>query len=635
MTTLVVHPRQRAARRQRARAVRQEHRPSRAPLRRALRRRHAHPRLLARRGQRLDGERAPRDGRRHRRAGARASSSSTARASSASARRSAPLDCGNSGTTMRLLCGVLAAQRFRATLVGDASLSRRPMMRVVGPASLARRAHRGRAAPDEGRRDHRAARRRPAARGARTSRALEYESPVASAQVKSALLLSGLYAHGTTYFTRADRLARSHRAHAARARRPAPHRRLRGRARSRRRGTGEMPRVRDRDPRRSLGGGVPPRRRAARRGLARHRARRRREPDAHRPPRDRARHGRRARDRAAGRAERASRSPSCTRGSAPLARRRRSAARSVPRAIDEIPIACALAARARGTTRIRDAEELRVKESDRIATMASVLRAFGVDVRGDARRPRHRGPRDAPLDAGRRRQPRRSPHRDDGGGARARRARADARARRRLHRHELPEVRRDACARSARAIDVENAVDAKSRVTTPRDRPIVAIDGPAGAGKSTVARRLADALGFVLVDTGALYRTVALAAKRARRRLGRRPSRVGALAAGHRRAARRSPFAARPRARRARASSTARTCRDAIRDARHGHGREPRLGPQAVRDGAARPAAPGGARRRRRPRGTRHRHRRLPRRRGEVLPHGAAPRCARAAATTS
>jgi len=48
-----------------------------------------------------------------------------------------------------------------------------------------------------------------------------------------------------------------------------------------------------------------------------------------------------------------------------------------------------------------------------------------------------------------------------------------------------------------------------------RPRPIVAIDGPAGAGKSTVARRLADRLGFTLVDTGALYRAVALAARRA------------------------------------------------------------------------------------------------------------------------
>jgi 3-phosphoshikimate 1-carboxyvinyltransferase len=51
---------------------------------------------------------------------------------------------------------------------------------------------------------------------------------------------------------------------------------------------------------------------------------------------------------------------------------------TVPRAIDEIPIACALAARAHGTTRILDAEELRHKESDRIATMVHVLRAFGV-----------------------------------------------------------------------------------------------------------------------------------------------------------------------------------------------------------------------------------------------------------------
>jgi cytidylate kinase len=48
-----------------------------------------------------------------------------------------------------------------------------------------------------------------------------------------------------------------------------------------------------------------------------------------------------------------------------------------------------------------------------------------------------------------------------------------------------------------------------------RTQPIVAIDGPAGAGKSTVARRLAETLGFVLVDTGALYRAVALAALRA------------------------------------------------------------------------------------------------------------------------
>lgn len=49
----------------------------------------------------------------------------------------------------------------------------------------------------------------------------------------------------------------------------------------------------------------------------------------------------------------------------------------------------------------------------------------------------------------------------------------------------------------------------------PARRPVIALDGPAGAGKSTVAKRVADELGYVLVDTGALYRTVALAAARA------------------------------------------------------------------------------------------------------------------------
>jgi cytidylate kinase len=64
-----------------------------------------------------------------------------------------------------------------------------------------------------------------------------------------------------------------------------------------------------------------------------------------------------------------------------------------------------------------------------------------------------------------------------------------------------------------------------------RPHPIVAIDGPAGAGKSTVARRLAEVLGFVYVDTGALYRAVALAAKRGRVDW-RSGEEVGALARG-------------------------------------------------------------------------------------------------------
>ena len=107
------------------------------------------------------------------------------------------------------------------------------------------------------------------------------------------------------------------------------------------------------------------------------RARRRHEPDAHRPARDRCAHMGAGLEVV----------PQGERGGEPVAeitawqqplRGARIGGELVPRAIDEIPIACALAARASGTTTIRDAEELRVKESDRIATMAGVLRAFGV-----------------------------------------------------------------------------------------------------------------------------------------------------------------------------------------------------------------------------------------------------------------
>lgn len=109
---------------------------------------------------------------------------------------SGPLDCGNSGTTMRLLAGLLAGQRFGSRLVGDASLSRRPMMRVLGPlrARGALVAGVGGAKPDEVYSPLSIA---PLVEGESLS-GLEYDMPVASAQVKSALLLSGLYAAGDT-----------------------------------------------------------------------------------------------------------------------------------------------------------------------------------------------------------------------------------------------------------------------------------------------------------------------------------------------------------------------------------------------------------------------------------------------------
>jgi len=96
---------------------------------------------------------------------------------------SRPLDCGNSGTTMRLLAGVLAAQEFASELVGDESLSRRPMDRVVRPLrEMGARAD------------------WPPLRvgGEKDLHGIEYAPPVPSAQVKSAVLLAGLYAEGTT-----------------------------------------------------------------------------------------------------------------------------------------------------------------------------------------------------------------------------------------------------------------------------------------------------------------------------------------------------------------------------------------------------------------------------------------------------
>jgi 3-phosphoshikimate 1-carboxyvinyltransferase len=100
----------------------------------------------------------------------------------------AAIDCGNSGTAMRLLAGALAGQAFDSVLTGDASLCRRPMRRVVEPLSrmgAGIEAAAGGVAP-------------LSLRGGRALRGIAWQSPVASAQVKSAILLAGLYASGTT-----------------------------------------------------------------------------------------------------------------------------------------------------------------------------------------------------------------------------------------------------------------------------------------------------------------------------------------------------------------------------------------------------------------------------------------------------
>ena len=99
-----------------------------------------------------------------------------------------PLDLGNSGTAVRLLAGLLSAQAFDAVLIGDESLMRRPMRRVIEPLRLMNAALAG--AGDDT---------LPLTiRGGRRLAGIEYRLPVASAQLKSCLLLAGLYAGGET-----------------------------------------------------------------------------------------------------------------------------------------------------------------------------------------------------------------------------------------------------------------------------------------------------------------------------------------------------------------------------------------------------------------------------------------------------
>ena len=102
---------------------------------------------------------------------------------------SSNLDCGNSGTTMRLMSGILAGQNFNSTLIGDESLSKRPMKRVIEPLSLM--------GAEIKSNDYEA----PLNIRGQNLHGIEYISKLASAQVKSCILLAGLNAQGKTNFT--------------------------------------------------------------------------------------------------------------------------------------------------------------------------------------------------------------------------------------------------------------------------------------------------------------------------------------------------------------------------------------------------------------------------------------------------
>lgn len=101
------------------------------------------------------------------------------------------LDVGNSGTTTRLMSGILAAQNFSSRVIGDDSICRRPMKRIITPLSMM-------GADITSERGNDCA---PLIINGRKLKGIHYDSPVASAQVKSCVLLAGLYADGETSVT--------------------------------------------------------------------------------------------------------------------------------------------------------------------------------------------------------------------------------------------------------------------------------------------------------------------------------------------------------------------------------------------------------------------------------------------------
>ncbi len=406
------------------------------------------------------------------------------------------LDCGNSGTTARLLLGVLAGQDFRATLTGDESLRRRPMGRVTLP--LARM---GAHFDELG-----AAGALPIRVEGRRLRPLDYDLPVASAQVKSALLLAGVTGGVSVQLTEPGQ-SRDH-----------TERMLVGagcRVTSRL-ATGSNE-VRLLDPPDTLdpldvtvpgdfssaafflalgllgGGGDSVTLRCVglnptRTGLLAVLKRMGADYEIH---------------------LQASSEQAELVGDLVVSPSSLVAtdveADEIPALIDEIPVLAVLASRARGTTRLTGAGELRLKESDRLGVLASNLRGLGGDVE----------------------------ELHDGlvieGGEQPLNGRVDAHLD-----HRIAMAFGVLGALPGCAIDVKgkDSVDVSfpgfweelerisagvasapesSRPSSVPPGPIVVIDGPAGSGKSTTAREVAVRLGFRHLDSGALYRALTFA----------------------------------------------------------------------------------------------------------------------------
>jgi 3-phosphoshikimate 1-carboxyvinyltransferase len=276
------------------------------------------------------------------------------------------LDLGNSGTGMRLLAGLLAGQDFFSVLTGDQYLTKRPMARIVEPLRLM-------GARIDGRSGGKLA---PLSiRGGKTLRSIKYVSPVASAQVKSAVLLAGLYADGETAVNEPsksrDHTERMFRFFGVEVREQGTSVTVQGRQRLRAKGPLMIPsdissaaffmvaasivpgsdlliknvgvnptRTGIIDALTSMGADVALEGQREQAG----------EPVADIRIRHRKLHGVQI------------------------------AGEMIPRLIDEIPVLAVAASYAEGKTIVKDAAELRVKESDRIATIAAELRKMGAAV---------------------------------------------------------------------------------------------------------------------------------------------------------------------------------------------------------------------------------------------------------------
>ncbi len=289
----------------------------------------------------------------------------------------APIDCGNAGTGMRLLAGVLAGQPFASTLTGDDSLSRRPMRRIADPLTRMGARVRGRGGPRRGEIYPPLKLQGPA--GGRLQ-GIDCTLDVASAQVKSAVLLAGLWADGKTRITEpgpsrdhTERMLRYLGVPVAIHERevvldPAGWRRT----------IEARPLAVPGDPSSAAfllaAGLMAPRGEVIVRGVCVN--------DTRTGFFD-------ALEAMGAPVEELDRRDA---GGEVIADLRIAAGAEaelrgadiggelVVRAIDELPILAVVAARAEGETVFRDAAELRVKESDRIATTAAMLRALGVEV---------------------------------------------------------------------------------------------------------------------------------------------------------------------------------------------------------------------------------------------------------------